>query len=113
MSNSLALALLSGCSVVERLVYKIDINQGNYVEQKSIDTLHVGMTKEQVSFVLGTPMLVEQSDPNTWYYVYYHKPGHNKPIQKNLIATFDTQNKLMSLTGDYPISDSFNTPIEQ
>ncbi|MDV5172326.1 outer membrane protein assembly factor BamE [Photobacterium rosenbergii] len=104
---TLAVSLLGGCSVVERLVYRIDINQGNYLEQKDIDTLRYGMNKEQVQFVLGSPMLVEPEYPHTWYYVYYHKPGHDEPQQKNLILKFNAQNQLTSLEGDYEKSPQF------
>ncbi|AJR09771.1 outer membrane protein assembly factor BamE [Photobacterium gaetbulicola] len=104
---ALAVSLLGGCSVVDRLVYRIDINQGNYLEQKDIDTLRYGMNKEQVQFVLGSPMLIEPEYPDTWYYVYYHKPGHKEPQQKNLILKFNAQNQLTSLEGDYEKSPQF------
>lgn len=104
---TLAVSLLGGCSVVDRLVYRIDINQGNYLDQTDIDTLRYGMNKEQVQYVLGSPMLVEPEYPNTWYYVYYHKPGHNKPEQKNLILKFNAQETLLSLDGDYSQSPQF------
>ncbi|WP_299022145.1 outer membrane protein assembly factor BamE [uncultured Photobacterium sp.] len=108
---TLAASLLGGCSVVERLVYRIDINQGNYLDQQDIDKLRYGMNKEQVSYVLGSPMLVEPEYPHTWYYVYYHKPGHNEPIQKNLVLTFNTQNQLTGLSGDYQSGPNFMVPI--
>ncbi|EAR57171.1 hypothetical small protein A [Photobacterium sp. SKA34] len=98
---TLALGLLSGCSIAERLVYRIDIDQGNYVEQKSVDMLRVGMTKAQVQYVLGTPMLVDPSYPDRWNYIFYEKNGHDKPIQKNLILTFNPQAQLVSMKGDF------------
>ena len=104
---TLAVSLLGGCSVLDKLVYRIDIKQGNYLEQKDIDTLKYGMNKQQVEFVLGSPMLVEPEYPNTWYYVYYHKPGHEKAEQKNLILRFNGQNQLISLEGDYPKGAGF------
>ncbi|MCG7499900.1 outer membrane protein assembly factor BamE [Vibrio sp. Of7-15] len=103
----LALGLLSGCSVVERLVYRIDINQGNYIEQNAVDELKFGMTKNQVVYVLGSPMLVESGFPNTWYYIYHHTPGHDASIQKNLIVKFNDNNTLVSINGDFDSSDKF------
>lgn len=44
----LAVTALSGCSLLERLVYRIDINQGNYVDQQSVNQLKFGMSKDQV-----------------------------------------------------------------
>ncbi|TXY23262.1 outer membrane protein assembly factor BamE [Vibrio mimicus] len=103
----LAVTALSGCSLLERLVYRIDINQGNYVDQQSVDRLKFGMSKEQVRFVLGSPMLVENGYPDTWYYIYHHTQGHNDPVQKNLIVKFNDGGKLVNVTGDFPAGDSF------
>ncbi|MGX9418800.1 outer membrane protein assembly factor BamE [Vibrio sp. WJH972] len=104
----LSLTMLSGCSLVERLVYRIDINQGNYVEQPAVERLRVGMTKEQVRFVLGSPMLVETGYPNTWYYIYHHTPGHEETDQKDLIVHFDNSSQLTKVEGDFPVSSNFN-----
>ena len=84
MKHLIAAALtaltLSGCS----LVYRIDIPQGNYVEQKQVDKLRQGMTREQVEFVLGSPMLRDSFDPNTWYYLYEFQPGRGDKERKEL-----------------------------
>lgn len=103
----LAMTMLTGCSLIEKLVYRIDINQGNYVEQEAVNKLKFGMSKEQVRFVLGSPMLVENGYPDTWYYIYHHTDGHKESIQRNLIADFDEQDRLVEVTGDYPLSDAF------
>ncbi len=100
---------LAGCSLANRLVYRIDINQGNYIEQSAVEKLRFGMTKEQVQFLLGPPMLVETGLPNTWYYIHWIKPGHNKPKQKELVVNFDDKGILDSLTGDFKISQQFYT----
>ena len=103
----LAMTMLTGCSLLEKLVYRIDINQGNYVEQTAVDQLKFGMSKEQVRYVLGSPMLVENGYPDTWYYIYLHTAGHNESIQHDLIANFDDQGRLVEVTGDFPVSDVF------
>ncbi len=103
----LALVMLSGCSVAEKLVYRIDINQGNYIDQSAVEQLKFGMTKEQVRFVLGSPMLVENGYPNTWYYIYHYTEGHNDPVQENLFVRFDKNGKLVKVEGDYLASTSF------
>lgn len=108
----LSLTMLSGCSLVERLVYRIDINQGNYVEQPAVDRLRVGMTKDQVRFVLGSPMLVETGYPNTWYYIYHHTPGHEATEQKNLIVHFNNSNQLNNIEGDFPASSDFYNGLQ-
>lgn len=108
----LTVTLLSGCSIAERLVYRIDINQGNYVEQPAVDQLRVGMSQDQVRYVLGSPMLVESGYPNTWYYIYHHTPGHQKSEQKNLVVQFDNNGTLASIDGDFTASSSFNSRLQ-
>ncbi len=51
-------------------VYKLDINQGNYLSQDMVDKLKVGQTKPQVRGVLGTPLVVSAFRDNRWDYVY-------------------------------------------
>ncbi|WP_455757999.1 outer membrane protein assembly factor BamE [Vibrio cholerae] len=88
-------------------MYRIDINQGNYVDQQSVDQLKFGMSKDQVRFVLGSPMLVEKWLPR---YLVLHLPphqGHNDPVQKNLIVKFNDGGKLVNVAGDFPAGDSF------
>ncbi|PMH37531.1 hypothetical protein BCU68_07910 [Vibrio sp. 10N.286.49.B3] len=103
----LALTMLTGCSLVEKLVYRIDINQGNYVEQQAVDQLKFGMTKEQVRYVLGSPMLIENGYPDTWYYIYHHTPGHGDSIQQDLVVNFNDSGTLLDIQGDFPQSDTF------
>ncbi len=103
----LSMTLLTGCSLLEKLVYRIDINQGNYVEQQAVDQLKFGMTKEQVRFVMGSPMLIENGFPDTWYYIYHHTEGHQDSIQKNLIVNFNDKGQLVDVTGDFPPSKDF------
>ena len=72
------LSTTSGCSTLETYmpsisqlgVYKIDINQGNYLSQDMVDKLKVGMTKPQVRTVLGTPLVNSAFRDNRWDYVY-------------------------------------------
>ncbi|MDO6489337.1 outer membrane protein assembly factor BamE [Colwellia sp. 6_MG-2023] len=100
---------LSACS---SWVYRIDIPQGNYLEQKSIDKIQVGMTKEQVKFVLGSPVLVDSFDKDTWNYVYRFKSGLSEKLdtQKNFTMKFE-DNKLVSADGDFELSENFHIPF--
>ena len=51
-------------------VYKLDINQGNYLSQDMVDKLKVGQTKQQVRLALGTPLITNAFHDNRWDYVY-------------------------------------------
>ncbi|MDP7591441.1 MAG: outer membrane protein assembly factor BamE [Litorilituus sp.] len=100
---------LSACS---SWVYRIDIPQGNYLEQKSIDKIQIGMTKEQVKFVLGSPVVIDSFDQNTWNYIYRFKSGRSEKLnmQKNFTITFE-DDKLVSASGDFKLSENFNVPF--
>ena len=76
----LALALvilLPACSYVPRIPgvtpYKIEIQQGNFVSQDMVSQLKPGMTKEQVRFVLGTPLVTDIFHPDRWDYLYWRE----------------------------------------
>jgi len=98
---------LSACS---SWVYRYDVAQGNYLEQKSIDKLQVDMTKEQVKFILGSPVVVDAFDDDTWSYVYKLKSGRNKRFdsKRQFILKF-SDDKLVSAVGDFNVSENFRT----
>jgi outer membrane protein assembly factor BamE len=100
---------LSACS---SWVFRYDVAQGNYLEQKSIEKLQVGMTKEQVNFILGSPVVVDAFNDDTWSYVYKLKSGRNKSYdqRKQFIINF-VDDKLVSASGDFDLSEKFNTPF--
>ena len=75
--------LLSGC------VYRMNIQQGNYLEPRAISQLQVGMTRSQVRYLLGTPMVPDAFDKERWDYLYYFKKGRlRKPEERHLIVYF-------------------------
>jgi outer membrane protein assembly factor BamE len=101
---------IAGCS---SWIYRIDIPQGNYLEQKDIDKLQIAMTKEQVKFILGSPVILDAFDKDTWYYVYRFRSGRNEDfnINKNFIIKF-ADNKLITAEGDFTLTDNFDTPMK-
>lgn len=103
-----ALIGLSGCS---SWVYRIDIPQGNFLEQKDIDKLRIAMTKEQVKYVLGTPVASNAFDTDTWHYFYALKSGNGSHFEKQLVVEFK-DNKLQDIKGDFEKSADFNTPLD-
>jgi outer membrane protein assembly factor BamE len=64
------LLLLAGCSSVPSLLYKIEIQQGNAITQEMVNKLKPGMTRSQVRFALGSPMISDAFHENRWDYVY-------------------------------------------
>ena len=96
-----AVLALAGCSSISRLFnsYTIDIQQGNYVSQEMVSRLKPGMSKEQVRFVMGTPLLTDIFHANRWDYVYYDKKPGGKPVERK-VALFFKDGKLDHLEGD-------------
>jgi outer membrane protein assembly factor BamE len=80
---ALLAAPLAGC------VYRMNVQQGNYLEGKTVSQLQVGMTRTQVRYLLGTPMVPDVFDRDRWDYVYYFKTGHvHRPEQRHLTVFF-------------------------
>ncbi len=74
------LLLASGC------VYQAALSQGNLLDQEDIDQLEVGMTRGQVRFLLGTPMIDDPFHENRWDYVYYLRIGREKATFKRWLS---------------------------
>ena len=76
--------LLTGC------VYELDVQQGNKLEPEDIEKIEVGMTRSQVRFVLGTPVIGDTFHNDRWDYLYYLKPGRSDKVQRRwVIIWFD------------------------
>lgn len=86
-------------------VHKVDIHQGNVIEQNQINQLRPGMTKEQVRFVMGTPMLNDSFHDNRWDYIYRFKPGYGEVEHKNAALFFNDNGKLVNIQGTYRPGD--------
>jgi outer membrane protein assembly factor BamE len=95
--------VLSACSSVPRLVteYKIDVQQGNVLTQEMVSQLRPGLSKDQVRFILGTPMLVDMFHADRWDYVYRLQKGKTGEIETRRFSTFfDADGKLQRVAGD-------------
>ena len=64
-----AAALISGCQIV----YKLPTRQGNVIEQKQLDQLRLGMNREQVEYLLGSPIATDPFRDDRWDYLGYYK----------------------------------------
>jgi len=96
-------------------IYRIDIPQGNFLDEQDVKKLRIGMTKEQVEFVLGRPILKDAFDKDTWYYYYEMKRGMEKrgeDFEKSLVITFN-DDRVETVDSDFELSEDFNTPLEQ
>ena len=91
-----AIAGIGGCATVDKYmptwrsfgVYKIDINQGNYLSQDMVDKLKVGMTQQQVRLILGTPLIESPFRKDRWDYVYEFSKQGNVSEHRNFTVWF-------------------------
>jgi len=81
-------------------VYKIGIPQGNIITQEMVDQLRPGMTKRQVIFVMGTPLVRDPYHQDRWDYVYNYQPGGGVRGQER-ISVFFVNDELVNFTGDF------------
>lgn len=93
------LLALAGCSFPG--VYKIDIQQGNVVTQDMIDQLRPGMTRKQVRFIMGNPLLTDTFHADRWDYLYSLQPGGGERQQERMTIVFNSNDQLVSLSGDF------------
>jgi outer membrane protein assembly factor BamE len=93
------LLALAGCSFPG--VYKIDIQQGNVVTQDMIDQLRPGMTRKQVRFIMGNPLLTDTFHANRWDYLYSIQPGGGQRLQERVSVNFSADDQLVGLSGDF------------
>ena len=84
-----ALGLLASSTLLCGCVYRMNIQQGNYLEGRTVDQLQVGMTRSQVRYLLGTPMVPDAFDKERWDYLYFFKKGRwKRPEERHLIVWF-------------------------
>jgi outer membrane protein assembly factor BamE len=81
--------LAAGALLASGCVYKMSIQQGNYLVTESVSQLKEGMTRSQVRFLLGTPMVPDAFNDDRWDYYYFFSSRHNKePLKRRLTVYF-------------------------
>jgi len=97
--------LLAGCSQIPFPMlpglrpHKIDIQQGNYVTQDMVSKVKPGMSRSQVRFALGTPLVADPFHPDRWDYVYVLQKGGRVTEQRRIVVVFK-EDKLDRIEGD-------------
>jgi outer membrane protein assembly factor BamE len=95
---ALTLITLGGCTVFPG-VYKMDVAQGNEVNQDMVDQLRPGMTQSQVRYVMGTPLLVDTFNQERWDYVY-QMIQDDQTTEKRRVTLYFENSLLMKIEGD-------------
>jgi outer membrane protein assembly factor BamE len=98
------LLALAACTSVPRIPgitpYKMDVQQGNFVSQEMISQLRPGMSREQVRYLLGTPLVTDIFHSDRWDYVYWREAPDGKRDERRVTLFFSADNKLERIAGD-------------
>ena len=81
-------------------IYKLDIQQGNLFSKSLVDSLKPGMTKHQVTLVMGSPSVVNTFEQSRWDYISTIRRGNGRMESKDLVLYFDND-ALARIEGDY------------
>jgi outer membrane protein assembly factor BamE len=95
--------LLAACSTKPSFIneYKIDIQQGNVLTAEMVAQLKPGQTRDQVRFLLGTPMIADIFHQQRWDYVYRYQNGRTGAVESRKFAVFfDAEGRLERVAGD-------------
>lgn len=100
----LLLPFLGACSGTPEITsylspYRIDVRQGNFVSQEMVTQLKPGQTRDQVRFILGSPLVADVFHSDRWDYIYRFQPGRGA-VQERRLTVFFVDNKLSRVAGD-------------
>ncbi len=98
LSSRFALVALLG--LVGGCLYRMPIQQGNVLNPEQVTQLEPGMTRSQVMFLLGTPMLPNGFNTDRWDYYYYSKLGRTMPTVTKRLTVWFKNEKVDHFDGD-------------
>jgi outer membrane protein assembly factor BamE len=116
--------LLASCKSVDMpkvpgiTPYRMVIQQGNFISQEMVAQLKPGMTREQVRFILGTPLVTDIFHADRWDYVFYRELASGKREQRNLSVVFEKDRlarvigDLMPAEGSAPAAGGFDPQVK-
>jgi outer membrane protein assembly factor BamE len=104
MALGLLAILCTGC------VYRPDIQQGNFLESKTVNQLQIGMTRSQVRYLLGTPMVPDLFDKDRWDYLYYFQHGRLRRPEQRHVTVYFKDDKVANFERDNVPESAPQTP---
>ena len=81
-------------------VYRIDIQQGNLLDEDDINQVDLGMTRSQVQFVLGTPMVSDSFHRDRWDYAYYYRRGRSPDADRRWVVVYFQNDRVQRIDRD-------------
>jgi len=95
-----SLILLSGCI----RPFQPDIQQGNIINNSDLREIRYGMSKQEVLFILGTPMVIDPFNEQRWDYFYSRRDQKRRETEQRLITAIFDKDTLIELKGDVDLS---------
>ena len=92
--------LLAGC------VYRVDVQQGNLLEYTDIQAVKPGMTRSQVRFLLGTPVVDDPFHRDRWDYIYYFRKGRGKRADRRWLIVLFSNDRVTEIRRDVQVEPS-------
>jgi outer membrane protein assembly factor BamE len=92
--------MLTGC------VYRVDVQQGNLLEYTDIQAVKPGMTRSQVRFLLGTPVVEDPFHQDRWDYIYYFRKGRGKRADRRWLIVVFSQDIVTEIRRDVDVEPS-------
>ena len=92
LSLALTMSLLASACV-----YRINIQQGNFLDQAAVEQVKAGMTRSQVRYLLGTPMVADSFNKERWDYIYYLKKGRTRHVDSRRVTVYFDGEKVAKL----------------
>jgi outer membrane protein assembly factor BamE len=84
-------------------VYRVDVQQGNLLEDYDIEAVQVGMTRSQVQFLLGTPVVRDSFHHDRWDYIYYFRQGRSRTADRSWLIVHFEGDRVKEILPDVPI----------
>lgn len=100
------LRALLACLLISALaacVYRVDVQQGNLLDETDVDAVQVGMTRSQVRFLLGTPVARDPFRNDRWDYMYYLRPGKSSNATQRWVIVWFDGDTVSKVENDVPL----------
>jgi outer membrane protein assembly factor BamE len=96
----LRFALIAAVLVLAGCVYRIDIQQGNLLDETDVQQVELGMTRSQVQFLLGTPMVADSFHRDRWDYAYYFRRGRSSDATRRWLVVHFENDRVSNIDRD-------------
>jgi outer membrane protein assembly factor BamE len=108
LTRAIVVLLVSIACTSCAIIYRLPTRQGNVIEQRELDRLKLGMTKDQVQYILGTPIAADPFRTGRWDYYGYYKSPRGQVSERNVALFFGADDKLERMEGQQLASNNVN-----